>query len=143
MSVVVVTGTRSLVDSPARALIKSHFIRMIEVLNPVVVHHGGAIGPDSWACDAFQEIQRMHRPVKTDNRMDAIQALFARNKSMVDLAEDQAWTLREKAVMVACWDGTSRGSKDASDYAQSKGLHVVWVPVTLCEAYVACQIARG
>lgn len=139
MSVVVVTGSRSLLDSPARLLIKEHFVHEISNLNPITVHHGGATGPDSWASAAFEEIQKVHRPVKTNSRHEAIQALFDRNKTMVDVAVDQAFTLDQQPIMVACWDGKSNGTRDAFEYAQSLGVPVVFTPVTLCEVYEALR----
>lgn len=142
MTIVVVTGSRSLTFSPARLLIKSTFVELIRGLNPAIVHHGGAIGPDAWASQHFEEIQKVHRPINTDTRIEAIQALFDRNRTMVDDAVDrQGW--KNHVVMVACWDGKSSGTRHAFNYAQSQGVPVVFTPVELCEAHVACQMARG
>lgn len=140
---VVVTGSRSLLKSDARALIKQHFVGEIRCLKPTVVFHGGAVGPDSWASFAFEDIQKVVRPKPTGNWADAVAALFYRNKTMVMEAAFEAAELEQQAIMVACWDGESRGTRDAFEFAQSIGVPVVFTPVTLCEGYVACQMARG
>lgn len=123
--IVVVTGSRSLATDAHRVEIKKWFIGAVRYLKPSVVHHGGAVGPDAWACEAFADIQQCHRPAKTDGSyLEAVDALFRRNEAMIDAAG-------RNAILVACWDGRSNGTRQAMDYADLLNLPVVSVPVDL------------
>lgn len=125
--IVVVTGTRLLATHPQQAEIKSYFLDTIKSLRPSVVHHGGAQGPDTWACWAFNDIQVCHRPARTDGSyLEAVDALFRRNETMIDAAG-------RDAILVACWDGHSRGTRQAIEYAELMDMGVVSVPVRLIE----------
>lgn len=121
--IVVVTGSRGLAQHPERLLIKSRFLTAITELNPFVVHQGGAAGPDTWAGMEFNDIQRHHPPSRTNTRTPA-QRLFDRNVTMINAALSEGET-----IMVTCWDGESKGTKHAIDYAESLGipmLHTHW-----------------
>lgn len=133
MTIIVVTGSRSLANSPARVAIKENFISTIGNLVPTQVNHGGARGPDSWASQHFPDQQKVHRPEPTSNRWDAIDALFQRNLDMIDYANDVAYTMGERAIIVACWDGKSRGTEHAFKFAQTLKMPVVFIPVQLIE----------
>lgn len=128
--IIVVTGSRSLATCNDRLAIKALFVETVRNLRPVRVIHGGAQGPDSWAAGAFEDIQVCYRPVKSLFRTPA-QCLMDRNKTMIMDAIDQARYVDGSAILVACWDGRSHGTKDAMDFAESMDVPLVSVPVDL------------
>lgn len=119
--IIVVTGSRSLTRAldTERLAIKERFIAAIHELSPTRVHHGGAAGPDMWAAMEFWMIAQRHAPQQTEGRTPA-QRLYDRNVTMIVAA------LREgETTMVSCWDGESRGTKHAIDYARELGIPTV------------------
>lgn len=121
--IVVVTGTRQLVSRPDVVRIKDRFVTQILALQPLAIFHGGAYGPDTWAAHACPEISVSVRPPY--NSPNPIQALFDRNKTMVNQAIAHADDYMLDLVMVTCWNGNSSGTRDAFEYAESKGVNIV------------------
>lgn len=126
--IVVVTGSRSFIECPFRAPVKELFLKTIRNLRPTQVFHGGAIGPDAWASGEFDDIQKVFRPEPTDNYMEAVDALFERNHEMLRTAVRQ-----DQTILVSCWDGKSRGTKNAIDFAGLLDVPLVSVPVELIQ----------
>lgn len=122
--IVVVTGSRSLdrMDPDRVAPLKQDFVYTIGTYMPHHVFHGGAAGPDSWAQQAYPDLATTFRPLITSDRRAANQ-LKARNMFMINSA------IREdtEIQVIACWDGISRGTKHAFEYAWEMGLPVVFV----------------
>lgn len=123
----VVTGSRSLdrVDPDKVASLKQEFVWTIGTYKPEHVFHGGAAGPDSWAQNAYPELATTFRPLITSDR-EASSQLKARNMFMINSA------IREdtEIQVIACWDGVSRGTKHAFEYAWEMGLPVDFVGVS-------------
>lgn len=118
--IVVVTGSRKLVEHPDKAAIKADFLREIEDYEPDQVFHGGAGGPDAWAAFEFPDLQRQFNPRDTPGRTPA-QRLFDRNQEMILSAIEAD----PEVVVVACWDGVSKGTKHAMDFAESEHITVL------------------
>lgn len=117
--IVVVTGSRALSKYEDRFAIKERFLDIIQELNPTTVHHGGAAGPDTWAAIRFWPRLQHHAPKNTPGRTPA-QRLYDRNITMIVAALKEGET-----TMVSCWDGDSRGTKHAIDYARELGIPTV------------------
>jgi hypothetical protein len=114
--------------------IKQEFISAIMTLWPTEVHHGGATGPDSWAALHYPNEQRTHRPdPEKYPDLTPAERLFQRNIDMIDEARSRASSSGEPLIMVACWDGRSRGTAHAIKYAESLTVPVVYVPVRMLE----------
>lgn len=123
--IVVVTGSRILVNHPMRLFLKQTFVERIASLEPAAVYHGGAKGPDLWAWEAFMDIQRCFRP-EPDDSLTPAQQLFKRNRTMIDAAMDADNDL----VLVACWDGKSKGTQHAMNYARDMVIDIVEITGT-------------
>jgi len=124
--IVVVTGSREMRHHPERLKYKENFLTQIRALEPDKVYHGGADGPDTWAAIEFADIARRFDPVPAPARTPA-QRLFDRNHTMIDAALMESGYREETGpVMVACWDGKSKGTKHAMDYAKRMGMLVLW-----------------
>lgn len=125
--IVVVTGSRSLdrMDPDRVAPLKQEFVWTVGTYMPHHVFHGGAAGPDSWAQQAYPDLATTFRPLITSEGSAARQ-LKARNMFMINSA------IREdtEIQVVACWDGISRGTKHAFEYAWEMGLPVDFVGVS-------------
>lgn len=121
--IVVVTGSRSLVKHDDREVIKYRFYETINSLNPTALFHGGASGPDTWAAREFSTVAVNVRPAY--DAPDPIKALFDRNKVMVNKAMHWAALAEEELTMVSCWDGQSRGTRDAMEYAMQVGIKIL------------------
>lgn len=117
--IVVVTGSRSWVESPRRLEVKAKFLEEIARLEPTQVYHGGAKGPDSWAAFEFPEIAVAFHAQPTPGRTPA-QRLFDRNIRMIETA----MYLDDTVAVVSCWDGESRGTRHAMKYAKDNGVLV-------------------
>lgn len=122
---VMVTGSRALADqavTPEWQEIKARFWMALTELNPDVLIHGGAAGPDTWAhqwadeADYLLEVVRV-RPVRVSGQSFA-QAAFERNLRMLDMGPD---------VLVACHDGVSSGTLHTINNANDRGIKIMHV----------------
>lgn len=123
MTIVIVTGSRRLVDHPNRLEIKQRFFDAIDVWVPEHLYHGGAEGPDSWAALEYAHIAKAFHPVAAPARTPA-QRLFDRNETMVKDAVHEAKWSNKHVVMVACWDGKSSGTRHAMNFAERRNVHI-------------------
>lgn len=123
--IVVVTGSRKLTEHPRRLEIKEAFLDAVRFRHPDILFHGGASGPDTWAAFAFPDIQRRFDPIHAPARTPA-QRLFDRNIEMINTAILASDLTGGGVHVVACWDGLSKGTKHAMNYAQEMD-----VPMTI------------
>lgn len=123
MTIVVVTGSRLLRLHENRLEIKQRFFDAIDVWTPQDLYHGGAAGPDSWAALEYASIARMFRPIEAPGRTPA-QRLFDRNETMINEAIRQGYLQDNTVVLVACWDGSSSGTRHAMNHAKRRGVHI-------------------
>lgn len=75
---------------------------------------GGARGPDSWAVDRAKTRGLATKVFPADWNAHGKRAGFLRNQTIVDHAD----------VVVAFWDGQSRGTADTIAKARAAGKHV-------------------
>ena len=126
--IVVVTGSRSLTQHPNRLDIKGEFLTTVRFQHPDLVFHGGASGPDTWAAFAFPDIQKRFDPRPAPARTPA-QRLFDRNIEMIDTAILASDLTGGGVHVVACWDGLSKGTKHAMNYAEEMGVPMTKVRI--------------
>lgn len=123
MALVVVTGSRKLVDHPNRLEIKQRFFDSIDVWVPQHLYHGGAEGPDSWAAIEYQSIAEAFYAKPSPARTPA-QRLFDRNEEMIEAAISDGKRKDLQVILVACWDGKSSGTAHAMNMAKRRGLFI-------------------
>jgi hypothetical protein len=108
-----VIGSRTFFDY---ALLKSVLDKLI--ITEIV--SGGAIGADSLAARYAHENDITLVEYLPDRAKYGRKAPFVRNKLIVN----------DSQVIIAFWDGKSKGTKHSLDYAHSKGIKCVIVPFT-------------
>lgn len=111
-ALVLVCGSRSWRDYAA---VKD---RLSQLPSDSIVMHGAAPGADSYASAAAKHLGLKERPFPAQWRKDGVynpKAGFIRNAEMI---------AEKPGLVIAFWDGESRGTKHTIDLALSKGIPV-------------------
>lgn len=94
---------------------------LLHAAHPITeVVTGGAAGPDTWgAIWASMNVVEVdtHRPDPQDGETYA-QACYRRDMEMLDT---------DPHLLVACWDGKSRGTKHTIDGATERGITIHYI----------------
>jgi uncharacterized phage-like protein YoqJ len=107
--VILVCGSRGWTDV---AKIES----ALKIYEPTVVIHGGAVGADQLAAQIAHDLGHDVRPPFLPNwHQYGARAGFVRNAQMLDEKPD---------LVVAFWDGESRGTKNTITGAMERGIIV-------------------
>lgn len=115
---VLVCGSRTLADNPYYRATVARRIDTLpagEYLRPTIVMHGGAPGPDRWAAQAASRRNLLAREYLPDWERHGKKAGILRNLEMLDQGPD---------LVIAFWDGESRGTKHTIDGARRRGIPV-------------------
>lgn len=114
---VVVSGSRSLTKPKHRKTIRS-ILASVDISRPITrLYHGGAMGVD-YICGNWAEENNI--PVEIiypDWDRYGRRAGPMRNRTMIDAARLDAWIVGATRF-IAFWDGKSRGTKSAIEYAK-------------------------
>jgi predicted Rossmann fold nucleotide-binding protein DprA/Smf involved in DNA uptake len=109
-----IVGSREFTDySIVQKVLDEHNIYIVEIVS------GGARGADSLAARYAEENAIVLVEFLPDYDKYGKKAPFVRNKLIVDNSD----------IIIAFWNGISRGTKHSIDYATSKKKKVIIVPV--------------
>lgn len=105
---VAIIGSRAFPEQTGRVWMQS----FLQTLAPdTVIVSGGAKGPDSWA-EALAGLMGLEVEIYHPNyALYGKGATWMRNTTIIDAAD----------IVVAFWDGTSRGTKDGITKAKARG----------------------
>ena len=109
MLTVLICGGRDFAD-------KHLFAKYIDILNPEKVISGGANGADTLASLYSKSRKIKCVVVPADWETHGKSAGYVRNQEMIDMKPD---------LVVAFWDGMSRGTKDTISRATRKKIHTM------------------
>jgi len=113
---VVISGSRSLCKPKHRKAIRS-ILSTVDRISPITtIYHGGATGPDTIAEEWAREHCVTWCMVEPRWDLHGRKAGPIRNRYMVDTAMRGGY----KTMLIAIWDGKSRGTKSTIDYAKKK-----------------------
>lgn len=116
MTVLAVIGSRTFSDM---ALLSEHMSKVCQAFGVSSIVSGGAKGADSLAVEHAQMLGLRVQIFKPDWAQFGRGAGPIRNRLIVDVAD----------VVLAFWDGESKGTKHAVGYAQQKGKHTIVVRI--------------
>ena len=93
------------------------------LLEKTAIISGGAYGADSCAAIFARQQGLPFREIEAEWDLYGKSAGYIRNADMIDLCSKA----QERSIVVAFWDGRSRGTKHTMDLAEKKGLalHVI------------------